>query len=61
MIASRQITNTEIFAIIVALVLKWSSHRVLFINCKDNKNLLKSILYFKKIAYFKGELFQNYK
>ena len=35
MITSTQITSTEIFAIIVALVLKLLSHRVLFINRKD--------------------------
>ena len=38
MIASTEITNNEIFAIIVALVLKLLSHRALFINRKDNKN-----------------------
>ena len=38
MIASAQITNTEIFAFIAALVFKLLSHKVLFINRKDNKN-----------------------
>ena len=41
MIVSTQIRNTEIFGIIVALVLKLLSHRVLFINTKDNRNCLK--------------------
>ena len=38
MIDSRQITNTEIFAFIAALVFKLSSRKVLFINRKDNRN-----------------------
>ena len=38
MVASTQITNNDIFAIIVALVLKSLSHRVLFIDRKDNTN-----------------------
>ena len=41
MIASTQITNTEIFAFIVVLVFKLFSHKVLFINRKDNKNYSK--------------------
>ena len=38
MISSTQITNTEIFAFIAALVFKLLSRKVLFINRKDNKN-----------------------
>ena len=38
MITSTQITNTQIFAIIVALVLKILSHIVLLINRKDNRD-----------------------
>ena len=38
MIASAQITNTEIFTYIAALVLKLLSRKVLFINRKDNRN-----------------------
>ena len=38
MIASEQITNTEIFAFIAALVLKLLSRKVLFTNRKDNRN-----------------------
>ena len=38
MIALTQIKNTEIFAFIAALNLKLLSHKVLFINRKDNKN-----------------------
>ena len=37
MIASTQITNTEIFAFIVVLVFKLLSRKVLFINRKGNK------------------------
>ena len=37
-IASAQITNTEIFIFIVVLVFKLLSRKVLFINRKDNKN-----------------------
>ena len=38
MITSTQITNTEIFAIIAALVFKLLSRKILFINKKDNQN-----------------------
>ena len=38
MIASTQITNTEIFAFITVLVFKLLSRNVLFINRKDNRN-----------------------
>ena len=38
MIASTQITNTEIFAFIAFLVFKLMSRKVLFINRKDNRN-----------------------
>ena len=38
MIASTQITNTEIFAFIAVLVFKLLSRKVLFINRKDNRN-----------------------
>ena len=38
MIASTQITNTEIFAFIAVLVFKLLSRKVLFINKKDNSN-----------------------
>ena len=38
MITSIQITNTEIFAFIAALVLKSLSRKILFINRKDNRN-----------------------
>ena len=52
MIASTQITNTEIFAFITKLVSKLLSRKVLFVNKKDKKKLLKSRLLFKKIANF---------
>ena len=38
MIASPQITNTEIFAFISPLIFKLLSRKVLFINRKDNGN-----------------------
>ena len=38
MIASTQITNTEIFAFVVVLVFKLLNRKVLFINQKDNRN-----------------------
>ena len=38
MIASTQITNAEIFALIAVLVFKLLSRKVLFINRKDNRN-----------------------
>ena len=37
MIASTEITNTEIFVLIVVLVFKLLSRKVLFINRKDNR------------------------
>ena len=61
MIASTQITKAEIFALIAVLVSKLLSHKVLFINRKDNRKLLKSRLLFKKIVNFTGKLQQNYK
>ena len=47
MIASTQITNTEIFAFIAVLVFKLLSCKVLFINRKDNRNCLKIGYIFK--------------
>ena len=38
MIASTQITNTEIFAFIAVIVFNLLSRKVLFINRKDNRN-----------------------
>ena len=38
MITATQITNTEIFTFIAALIFKLLSRKVLFINRKDNKN-----------------------
>ena len=38
MVASTQITSTEHFALIAVQVFKLSSHKVLFINRKDNRN-----------------------
>ena len=52
MIASRQITNSEFFSFIAVLVFKLLIRKVLFINKKGNKKLLKRRLLFKKIANF---------
>ena len=38
MIASTQVTNTEIFSFIADLVLKLSSRKVLFIKRKESRN-----------------------
>ena len=38
MIASTQTTNTEVFALIAALVFKLLNHKDLFIDRKDNRN-----------------------
>ena len=38
MIASTQITNTEVFAFIAVVVFNLLSRKVLFINKKDDKN-----------------------
>ena len=63
MIALTQIINTEVFAFIAVLVIVFLllSGKVLFINRKDNRELLKNRLLFKKIANFRGKLLQNYK
>ena len=45
MIASTQITTTEIFAFITVIVFNLLSRKVLFINRKDNRNC-------QKVAYF---------
>ena len=61
MIASTQITNTEIFAFIAVLVFKLLSRKVLLKNRKDNRKLLNSRLPFNKIANFTGKQLRNYK
>ena len=61
MIASTQITNTEIFASISILALKLLSRKFLFTNRKKQHKLLKSRLLFKKIENFTGQLLQSYK
>ena len=38
MIATTQITTTEIFAFIAVLVFKLMSRKVMFVNRKDNRN-----------------------
>ena len=61
MIALTQLTHTEIFAFIAVVVSKLLSRKALFINSKDNRQLLKGRLLFKKIANFTSKLLQNYK
>ena len=53
MVASTEMTNTEIFLITAVLVFKLFNLKVLFINRKDKK-LLKSRLLFRKISIFTG-------
>ena len=48
MIAFTQITNTEIFGIIAALVFKLISRKVLFINRKDNGSCQKVVHFLRK-------------
>ena len=63
MIASTQITKTEIFAFTAVLVYKLLSLKTLLINRKDNKNC-KKVSYFllsKEIASSIAKLLQNHK
>ena len=63
MIASTQITKTEIFAFTAVLVYKLLSLKILLINRKDNKNC-KKVSYFllsKEIASSIAKLLQNHK
>ena len=53
MITSTQITNTEIFAFIVVLVLKLLSRKLLFINLKGNRNLKSRLLTISRVNYWK--------
>ena len=48
MIASTQITNTEIFALISVLVFKLLSRKAFFINLKDNRNRSKVGCFLRK-------------
>ena len=48
MIASTQITNTEIFAFIAVLVFKLLSRKILFVNWKDNRNCWKVDYFLRK-------------
>ena len=66
MIASTQITSTQIFAFIVFLVFKLLSRKVLL---TDRNNRIGTVtietvekrLLFKKMANFTGKVLQNYK
>ena len=49
MTASTQITDTKIFAFIAILVFSLLSHKVLFINGKDDRNCLK--LLFREVNH----------
>ena len=60
MIASTQITNTDIFAFTAVLVFKLLSRKVLFIDRKTTETV-KNRLLFKNIANFTGKLLRNYK
>ena len=48
MITSTQITNTEIFALILVLVFKLLSRKALFINRKDKRNCYKVGYFLRK-------------
>ena len=61
MIASIQITTTEIFAFIAVVVFDLLIRNCLFKKQKRQQKLLKSRLLFKKIANFTGKLLQNHK
>ena len=60
MMASKQITNAEIFVFIADLVFKLSSREDLFKNKKIIETV-KSRLIFKKVANFTGKFLQNCK
>ena len=49
MITSTEIANAEIFAIIAVLVFKLLSHKVLFINRKDDRNCVKVGYFLRKM------------
>ena len=55
MIASTQITNTEMFTFIAILVFKLLSSKVVYKQKRQQKPL-KSRLLFKKTANFRGKL-----
>ena len=61
MIASIQITTTEIFAFIAVVVFDLLIRKCLLKKQKRQQKLLKSRLLFKKIANFTGKLLQNHK
>ena len=48
MIASTQITNTDVFALITVLAFKSLNHKVLFINRKDNRTCSKVSYFLRK-------------
>ena len=63
MVASTQITNTEIFAYIALPVCKLLGCKVLLINRKDNRieTVKKWATFYKKTVNFTSRLLQNYK
>ena len=60
MVAPTQITNTQIFSFLAVLDFKLLSRKVVY-KQKRRKKLLKSRLFFKKLASFTGKLLQNNK
>ena len=54
MTPSTQITNMEIFAFIVVLVLELLSRKILFINRKHNRNCLKISYFLRKLQISRG-------
>ena len=61
MIASTQITNTEVLAFIAVLFYKLLSSEVLFINRKTIENVKNRLLFNKSAKSFTGKLLQNHK
>ena len=51
MIVSTQITNTEVFALIVALVFKLLSRKFLFINKKKIETFKKKAIFYKNTKF----------
>ena len=61
MIASRQITNTGIFALMAVLVFELLSRKSFVYKQKRQQKLLKSRLHYRKVPNFTVKLLQIYK
>ena len=61
MIASTQITNTEILALTAVLDFPLVSRKVLFINRKDNRNCKKVGYFLRKWQISRVNYYQNNK